>query len=811
MRMTRTSLADRCLLLLLCGSLLPACAQTKPLNPALVAAKWPARWIASPSAPAKAPGVFYFRKSIELAAVPEHYWVHVSADNRYILHVNGHYAAEGPARGDLFHWRFETVDLAPLLHPGTNILAAVVWNFGELAPVAQMSNRTGFLMQGDTDAEAAVDTGASWQVRTESGREPLGHNGVNDYYAAGPGEKIDGSTVDWSWDQPEDDSPGWETARSVGRAATRQAQDADNNWELVQDELPPMEHRLADAGTPVRVEGLSALPAFPQAPLEIPANSHVTLLLDHRVLQTAYPELTLSGGRGSTIALTYSEALYDAQGQKGNRNQIAGRHIQGITDQYIAGGGPSHSYSPLWWRTWRYLQLDITTQSEPLRLESLRAWFSAYPFDAKAAIAGDIPQLDALWSTGWRTARLCAHETYMDAPYWEQLQYVGDTRIQALISYVMTGDSRLARQAIMNIDDSRTPEGITQSRYPSALPQFIPPFSLMWIGMLHDYWMYVDDLPLVKETLPHTRTVLDWFSARQRPDGLLGRVKWWAFGDWTADYRDGVPPQDADGGSSFLTLQFIEALHDARDMESLYGSQERARDSEARIRRASAALNAENWDPHYGLYADTPAKKTYSFEANILAVWLDVAPRDQQAPILRRLLASKTDSATEVDGKPVPPLSAPTYYFRFYLSRALEHAGLADLYLSQLKPWYDMLQLGLSTWAENPEPTRSDCHAWSASPNYDLLTLVAGIQPASPGFRTVLIEPHLRGLHHLDASMPHAGGMIRTEYQSAGTGWKATVILPPGLQGTLRWGSQRIPLHAGTQTVSFSGSASDHP
>ena len=30
--------------------------------------------------------------------------------------------------------------------------------------------------------------------------------------------------------------------------------------------------------------------------------------------------------------------------------------------------------------------------------------------------------------------------------------------------------------------------------------------------MLHDYWMYVDDLPLVKETLPHTRTVLDWYA-----------------------------------------------------------------------------------------------------------------------------------------------------------------------------------------------------------------------------------------------------------------------------------------------------------
>ncbi|HEX3660039.1 MAG TPA: alpha-L-rhamnosidase C-terminal domain-containing protein, partial [Acidobacteriaceae bacterium] len=602
--------------------------------------------------------------------------------------------------------------------------------------------------------------------------------------------------------QPGDDA-GWETPAPIGRAATREAQDADNNWELVQDPLPPMEHRLVDAGAPVRVEGLAALPGFPAAPLTIPAHAHVVLLLDHRVLETAYPELTASGGRNATITMTYSEALYDAHGDKGNRNEIAGRHIHGITDRLIAGGGEKRAFVPLWWRTWRYLQIDVTTEDAPLRLDSLRAWFSAYPFDAKAAIRGDIPQLDRLWQTGWRTARLCAHETYMDAPYWEQLQYVGDTRIQALISYVMTGDSRLARQAITNIDDSRTPEGITESRYPSGLPQFIPPFSLLWVSMLHDYWMYVDDPALVQETLPHTRTVLDWFAARLRPDGLLGRMRWWEFGDWTRDYPDGSPPQDADGGSAFLTLQFMEALQDAAEMETRYGSQERASQYRAIILKARRALNQETWDPRYGLYADTPAKKSYSIEANILAVWLDVAPAAEQKPILRRLLAAKDDQATTVDGRTVPALSPPTYYFRFYLSRALVHAGLGDEYLSQLGPWYQMLRLGLSTWAEQPEPTRSDCHAWSASPNYDLLTVVAGIRPGSPGFRTVRIEPHLGDLHQLDASMPHAGGMIHTVYAQDGGHWKATVTLPAGLPGSLIWKGAEHSLHAGTQTLTL--------
>lgn len=775
--------------------------EDKPLNPSLVAALWPASWIASATTAGGEPGVFSFRRELTLSSVPAHFWVHVSADNRFLLHVNGKYVAEGPARGDLFHWRFETIDLAPFLQQGRNVVAAIVWNFGELAPVAQMSNRTGFLMQGDTETEAAVNTGKDWQVRREKGRAALEDKDDRGYYAAGPAEKIDGRLLDWSWDQPGANSSDWEAPRLLARAATREAQDAPSHWELVQDSLPSMEHRLVDAGLVVRAEGMASSPAFPAAPLEVPANSHVTLLLDHRILLTAYPELTISGGRDAVVRVTYSEALYDAQGSKGNRNEIAGRHIQGLTDQFISGGQDNSAFVPLWWRTWRYLQIEVTTKSEPLKLESLRAWFTAYPFTENAKITGDIRDLDRVWQTGWRTARLDAHETYMDAPYWEQLQYVGDTRIQALISYVVSSDPRLARQAITNIDDSRTPEGITESRYPSGMPQFIPPFSLLWVNMLYDYWMYVDDVPLVKETLPHTRTVLDWYAARLRSDGLLGQVKWWEFADWTANYKYGEPPQEPDGGSTFLTLQFIEALQAAKEMESEYGSKERVDEYQTIIRRATEALNRQNWDGEHGLYADTPAKNSWSKEANVLAVMLDVAPRDQQQAILKRVIAARDHEGVVAEGKSVPPLSEMSYYFRFYLSRALEHAGLGSMYIEQLAPWYSMLDLGLSTWAETPEPTRSDCHAWSASPNYDLLTIVAGIRPAAPGFKKVRIEPHLDGLHQLDASMPHPNGVIEVSYRLEGNRWTATATLPTGVDGEIVWKNKAWPVHSGPQTV----------
>ena len=80
---------------LLGNSLAPASPPAgTPLNPALIAAHWPASWIASPNVPGGVPGVFHFRREISLSSVPAHFWVHLSADNRFLLHVNGKSAAD---------------------------------------------------------------------------------------------------------------------------------------------------------------------------------------------------------------------------------------------------------------------------------------------------------------------------------------------------------------------------------------------------------------------------------------------------------------------------------------------------------------------------------------------------------------------------------------------------------------------------------------------------------------------------------------------------------------------------------------------
>jgi alpha-L-rhamnosidase len=760
---------------------------------------WKAQWITSPSALQRDGVVLHFRKVFEISQVPEHFIVHVSADNQFLLSVNQHDVGRGPALSDLAHWKYETYDLAALLHPGRNELAATVWNFGVLSPQAQISDRTAFVLAGDTETERVADTDKSWEVEEEKGVQllPTPPDLQRFYYVAEPAERIDGAAFDWFWNDAGRSHGKWENASSIGNAFVRGAVLQNNNWQLMPDSLPAMQMESTPVGRVVRVSGAQIPMDFPTTGFEVSAHSGVTLLLDCSHLTTAYPELTASGGAKSRIRLTYAEALVNRAGEKDNRNEIDGKHIVGVFDEFLPDGSEGRRFMPLGWRTWRYLQLDINTADQPLRIEKLASWFTAYPFQERARFESDDPSLSQIWQIGWRTARLDAHDTYMDTPYWERMQYIGDTRIQALISYSVADDDRLARQAIQAFNDSRIPDGVTRSRYPSSVTQIIPTFSLLWVGMLHDFWLYRGDEEFVRAQILGTRTVLDWFLNRQRPDGLLENITWWPFVDWGKDFGFGVPPQDASGGSSVITLQYIEALRYGAELESALGDSPRAQRYRQAEMRAVNAIRKLCWSDTYGLIADTPGQKHYSQHANILGVWLDVIPREEQEHVLTRIL-SVSDLGFPSSGS-LPEMTKATYYFRFYLARALDHAGMGDRYLALLKPWRDMVALGLTTWAEQPEPSRSDSHAWSAHPNFDFLTIVAGIRPKSPGFSTVRIEPHPGELRRVVSTVPTPKGTVEVKYVTNTSGVSAEINLPPNVAGELVWKGKTLSLHPGHQ------------
>ena len=771
---------------------------------------WNAYWITHPTASTLDYGVFLFRNQFRLDQVPKSLVVHLSADNRYKLWVNGQLVTTGPAKGSFLYWRYETIDLGPWLVEGDNVLAVEVFNLGEQRPAAMFSRQTAFIFQSEKQAESDLDlsTPGTWQVMENDAYSPIAVSAadVGGYYVAGPTDRFESIRYPWGWQKAGYDTSSWSDPRNVAKGVGRGYMHG-TNWMLVPRNIPLMESgeirfaRVARSSDPEIPAGFIA----GEKAFVVAAGDTLSLLLDQGELTVAYPILKYSGGPGSSIKLSYAEALLAPDGSRGNRNQVEGKEILGYHDLILPDGGANRVFQPLWLRTWRFVQVDIVCGPEPLVIHDIYGDFCAYPFSEKGSFSSDNAIHEQIWDVGWRTARLCAGETYMDCPYYEQLQYVGDTRIQALISLTVSGDDRLMRNALEQADHSRIPDGLTLSRGPSYIPQIIPGFSLYWVDMVHDYYMYRQDDAFLRQFLPGIEAVLGWFEQRIDFTGMLGPLEWWNFADWSDEFLVGAPPGADLGHSAFMSLSYVYALERAAILfnwfAEVYNSPVYSSKAQEYFVQADRTRNAVyNLCFNYsnGLLSEIPLDDPnrdlyknglYSQHTNILGILTNAFPEDDIPEVMETILSDST-------------LVPATIYFRFYLFEALKKAGLADRYTEMLGSWEQMLENGLTTFKESDVLERSDCHAWSASPLYHFLTLVAGITPAEPGFKSVIISPAPGPLQQIEAVMPHPNGLIEMKLERKGKdGIKGTVSLPDGLQGTFRWGEQEFPLRSGTQEI----------
>lgn len=761
------------------------------------------------------PVVLHFRRAFALSAKPRHYAMRVTADNRFILYVNGTRVASGPSTGDVAHWREVTVDLAPYLKRGNNVIAAVVWDgvqpsklpadatpeqqaaaqggalFTNTAPLFQQTVATGFRLIGEGEAAVVSTDQAGWRVNRD-----MGHGFRNGwaqlkrwYYVAGNPEVIDAAKADFDWMGADEKGAGWQDAAPAPDAANRT---------VVADKLPPQRYESTSPGRVVRTD-LADGTAFPARAVTIPANSKATLLIQRDTMVAAYPQLDVAGGAGATIKLTWSEALYDKEFKKGDRNLIEDRQPIGPWDEFIADG-TSRTFAPLWWRTWRYAQVVVETKDQPLTLRAMRAFETGYPFQQVGQFESDDPQLRQIFDIGWRTARIDAHETYMDTAFWEQLQYAGDTRLQMLISYAMSGDPRLAEQAIDAFASSRVEHGLTQGAYPTRGNNVIAPFSLLWVGMLDDWRMRQRDTSPILRNIARMREILDWFVPYRQPSGLLGKNPQWNFVDWvgqSATDRNQFPSYGKTNESCLLSVSWLGALQQGAAIERSLGDHGIGERYAKQADALKQAIRARCWVPSRGLFADNPDGDKFSQHMNALAILYDVASKDEAHAILDKIVAPGK-GIDAPDG-----ITATSYYFSWYLAQAHLHAGMPDRYLDLLQTWRGLLKMNYTTWPEERDDaaqggknssTRSDSHAWSAHPTTDLLGIVAGIRPAAPGYSRLRVAPALGSLKRVVATAATPDGPVSVRYDISGDKLVAQIQRPAILPGEFVWGGTSYPL-----------------
>jgi hypothetical protein len=771
---------------------------------------WEAKWIAHPEFGGEETVVTAYRNRFKLESAKKQ-TIHVSADQRYELFLDGERIGRGPERGDQENWFYETYELD--LKPGEHTLVARTWWLAPDAPppYAQMTMRPGFFLLGDCGKDTHISTGiAKWQVKQLGGYTFVPPQMRNGFQVTGAKVHLDGSKFDWGFEEGKGD--GWIDAKTIRPAAVASfINEPIPYWLLRPAMLPQMMERALQLGEPKNVAAvpdgdIRAVPVraadnikseqgdwtkFLQgkSTITIPAKTKRRVIVDLGDYYCAYPRLTTTGGAGATVSIFWAEGLYnELEGRtKGNRGEIENKYFLGIGDTFEIAGGEKQLYAPLWWEAGRWVEIVVSTKSEPLTLDSLQFNETHFSHKFEQKFESDDPRLAKIISPALRTLEMCSHETYFDCPYYEQLMYVGDTRLQVLVTYATTRDDHLPRKAMVMFDQSRLNTGMTQSRYPSHIRQIIPPFSLYWVGMIHDYSMWRDDLDFIRARMPGVRAVLDGFRKYINKDNLLTAPDGWNFVDWVPGWYHGTAPDSQHGINGTLNFHFAWTLRHAADLETLVGEPELAARNRKTADAISRAASQAFWDETRGLFSEDLKHEHFSEHTQCMALLGDSVPKEKESQVIDHLFKEAN-------------LYRTTIYFLHYLFEVCQRTGRMEKFFERLQLWFDLEKQGFKTMVESPEPSRSDCHAWGAHPVYHYFATVLGIRPSSAGFKKVRIQPQLGELQSASGTMIHPRGMIRVSVTADPDKFSGEIELPAGVSGELVVNDRTIALKSGKQT-----------
>ncbi len=769
---------------------------------------WPANWIAHPGIPVDEPQVVAYRRKFTVDKAVK-LRMHVSADERYELFLDGTRIGRGPERGDCENWFFETYEIE--VKPGEHTLVARSWWLGPdpPAPYAQHTVRPGFLLAAEGLPTEFMNTGhAAWDCKRLDG-----YSWIHPEWLFGTGAKIrlDGAKYPWGWETGSGD--GWTPVKVVGQARSASAaNEFPAIWMLRPGQLPAMIETPIHVG---RTRHLQAVTTADTRPIKVSASEHLEAeasdwnrlfagngalvippntmrraIVDLDNYYCAYPEVVTSGGKGSSIRVQWAEALYEQpqMGAKGNRDEIEGKYFIGLGDTFEPDGGSGRRFDTLWWEAGRYLEVLISTDAELLTIDSFSSRETHYPYDFQMSFESADPRMQEVIPIAKRVMQMCSHETYFDCPYYEQLQYVGDTRLHMLVTYALTRDDRLPRKGIMQFDESRKNSGITQSRYPSRLKQIIPTFSLWWVGMLHDYAMWRDDMEFVGERMRGVRAVLELFRSWVNEDDLVEVPKGWNFVDWVPKWNWGLPPDAEFGVSGIINWQAVLMLEHAADLETMLGDLDMAQRNRKLALQIAKVADKAFWSEEKGIYADDLAKTSWSEHSQCLALLSGHVAESKRERVIHGLLH-------EAD------LDRATIFYMHYLFETYRLIGRMDRFHERMGYWYDMKGQGFKTTLESPEPSRSDCHAWGAHPVYHYFASVLGIRPAAPGFAEVVIQPQMWPLTWAKGTLPHPKGLITVDFAIKEDALTGIVELPAGVSGKLIYRGKTTDLKPGRQGV----------
>lgn len=750
-----------------------------------------------------------FRQKFTAQAAPLEF--DVSADERFVLLLDGRPIARGPHHGFPGKWYYESYRVDNLT-PGEHVLEAVVYMLGAHGPSCNRSRgQLAFLLKAWNAYEPFLSTGkAQWRAAELTGTRMTG---TGDSEAFCTGEQCEARGTGFLDDVPAD------SAFKPVQVVTGPLGDNEyggrppyGRWPLYPTERPDPFYEVRNVGA-----FKAALSRFAPGPnvfysqtdadhpfvasfndllqkgttVTIPPNTEVRLVWDLGDYYCAYPELEVGGGAGARIRWGWAESLYDAKNDRADRSAFVDKRcLHAMRDTFLPDGRDRAVFTSPWWRCGRWCEIEVKTAEAPLVLRRLAFLETRYPMTPVAAFECDDPTLKDVQAICVRGLQNCMHEMFMDCPFFEQQMYPGDTRVQMLIMNAISDDECLTRFGIGLFDAGRRQDGMIPMNFPSFFTQDSSTYSMCWVAMLRDYAQWHGTNEFLRARLAGMRHTLSTLAFYENADGLVENLPGWSFQDWVPEWDTwGNAPEGRLGLSAVNNLLYVYALQAAAAVERAFGETHLAAHWSEKARRVSDAVVAAFWDESRGLIADSKKKDVFSEHAQCLALLTDTLDEARVRRAFDGLLYDKN-------------LARTTVYFSHYLFDTYLKYGRADLFLKRLDLWRDYVKTGLKTPLEAPgERARSDCHAWGAHPLYHLHTGVAGVKPEGVGYAKVRVAPQPGGLKWYKSTTPTAKGLLRQNLQFRDGGVSGTVVLPEGLSGTFIWSGTSSRLVPGVNRI----------
>lgn len=676
------------------------------------------------------PVVVLFRK--EIAAADK---IRISANCRYKLYVNGVFVQEGPQKGTSEAAFVDTAELSSYLCGQRSAVAVQVLYYPEESSLRNDSlyySRFPCLYVEDLSDTKELDGKNGWKyykaTEIEITGEPFSPAPIHGV------EHVTGNSALNGWMRAGYDDHAWTPAKPYGFFESRKPIAPFN---LEERTIPAMAHspcrfsavvcvRESAAQSPDALKAQWAELLSGTGTVEIPPNTTQVVELSAGEEMCGYPQLRLAGGAGAEIGILYAECYAKPQPNrarpvKDDRTDYINGVLLGPEDRYTAVGFGTREapevYEPYLFRTYRYIRIRITTREQGLSVLGYDYLSTGYPLEVKHHPVSGNETFNQIWDISLRTLKRCMHETYVDCPFYEQLQYTMDSRSEILFTYEVAEDDRLARACMDAFRKTQRSDGILQASAPAVGVNVIPGFSVFYILMVHDHMTYFGDRTLVRHHFACIDGVLKFFDDHLTPKGLVGSVggalfhhKYWSFIDWCPEWNDahGVPTAAKHGDGS-ITMESLLYLYGLKKAAELAEFIERG-DAAEEYRRRAAALEAalrKYCIGADGRVQDGPGVELYSTHCQVWAVLTDLVSAEQGRSNLRKTYGVK--------GIPQCTVS-----MSFYLLLALDKLDMLDEAEHMWDMWRTMLQNNMTTCVEDSTMQRSDCHAWGAIMLYAL-------------------------------------------------------------------------------------------